>query len=292
MTRPLRAITFTLSLLALLAIAGCSTGLKLAYDNLERLALWEIDDYVDLDDPQKALFRKEFKALHIWHRQSQLPLYAADLRSLAAAIDTGAPLGSAATTTLSQADGHGERLWEQAKPGVERLLATLGDGQIADYDVKQRRKFAEEAAERADEALDDRRKRWLREWRNSMKRWLGTLNAQQTALLEAGWNAQIAHLREPAERAAVRLASHQRFIAGLSTGRKEPGLIARFTREADAAEKALGDAAQARERALIATLFDAADAQQRRRLKATLLELAGDFDALAARGASVPAAAP
>lgn len=291
MTRTLRAITLTLSLALLLAIGGCSTGLKLAYDNLERLALWEIADRVDLDDSQKALFRKEFKALHAWHRQTQLPLYSADLRHFAAAVDRGEALGEAVSVTLGRADAHGQRLWDQAKPGVERLLAALNEAQIAAYDARQRKEFARDAAEAAEDSLDDRRKRWLRDWRDSLKRWLGKLNAEQSRVLDEAWTAQLADLREPAARAAVRLASHERFIAGLQT-RSEPGLIARLTAAADSRETLRREAEQARDRALIAMLFDRADAEQRDKLKATLTELAEDFDALAAKAASVPAAAP
>ncbi len=291
MNRSLRAITLAPSLALLLALGGCSTGLKLAYNNLERLALWEVDDEIDLDDAQKAAFRQEFQALHRWHRQTQLPLYAAGLRSLATAIDRDEPLGAAVTKTLEAADGHGETLWEQARPGVERLFATLSDRQIADYDAEQRKEIDKESRKHADDTPDDRRKRWLREWRNSLDRWIGKPNAQQTALLEAAWESESPKLRTPAERAAVRLASHGRFIAGLAT-RTEPGLLARLIAHADASEKARSEAAEARERALLATIFDAADAKQRGKLKAILIELAGDFESLAAKGASVAAAAP
>lgn len=291
MTTLPRRLLLALSLIALLMLGACSTGLKLGYDNLERLALWEVDDYIDLDDPQKALFRMEFRALHGWHRQTQLRLYAADLRRFATVTASNAPLGAAATQTLSLADGHGQRLWEQAQPGIERLLAAIDDRQIADYDSRRRRKLEAEVAERADDSLDDRRKRWLREWRNSLDRWLGKLNPQQDALLDAAWTARIPELGDPAERARERLASHARFIDAL-TDRARPGLIARLTAQADARDKARDDADQARERALVAMLFDAADARQRKRLLATLGTLADDFDTLAARPASVPAARP
>lgn len=291
MTRTLRAITFSLSLALLLVTGGCSTGLKLAYDNLERLALWEIDDRIELDDSQKALFHKEFKDLHAWHRRSQLPLYAADLRTLAAAIDGNQPLGTAADQTLSKADAHGQRLWEQSKPGIERLLASVSDTQIIAYDQQQREDIDKDLRKQAGDSLDERRKRWLRDWRKGLDRWIGKLNPRQVALLDAAWARESPQLRTPEARAALRLASHERFIVGLKS-RAEPGLIARLIAGADTSEAARDDAAQLRERALIASLLDCADAKQRGKLKATLLELADDFDNLAARGASVPAAAP
>ncbi|MBA4284288.1 MAG: hypothetical protein C0434_01995 [Xanthomonadaceae bacterium] len=291
MTLPLRSLAAALSLLLLLATVGCSTGLKLAYDNLERLALWEVDSEIDLDDAQKAAFRDEFRALHQWHRQTQLPLYAADLRALADAIDGNADLGAAIIAMLGKAEAHGKQLWERAQPGAERLLTRLGDAQVTAYDARQRTAIDEEAREHADDSLEDRRKLWLREWRNSLDRWIGKLNDRQRALLDAAWISEQPQLRTPAEHAAARLARHQRLIAGLAT-RSEPGLTDRLIAAADPRERARSDAAQARERVLLARLLDAADTRQRDRLKATVRELADDFERLSRRGASVASAAP
>lgn len=291
MTRPLRLLAVALPLLLLLATSGCSTGLKLAYDNLERLAVWEVDSEIDLDDAQKAAFRAEFRPLHHWHRQTQLPLYAADLRTLADAIDSNADLGAAVIATLAQAEAHGKVLWTRAQPGTERLLAQLGDPQIAAYDVRQRKAIAKDARKHADDSLEERRQHWQREWRKSLDRWIGKLNDRQRALLDAAWSGEQPLLRTPAEHAAARLASHQRLIAGLAT-RSEAGLTDRLIAAADSRERARSDAAQARERALLARLLDAADRRQRDTLKATVRELADDFDLLSRRSASVATAAP
>jgi len=291
LTRSRLAALLPALLLALLLLSGCSTGLKLGYDNLESLALWEVDSEIDLDDAQKAAFRTEFRALHRWHRQIQLPLYAADLRALAAAIAGNAELGAAATAAIARAEQHGEQLWAQARPGVERLLDSLSDAQIADYDRRQRKRLDKEARKHADDTLAERRADWLKDWRNSLDRWIGTLNDRQRALLDAAWESEHPLLRTPAERAAIDWARHQRLIAALAT-RHEPGFAARLIAGADPAEKARSDAAQARGQQLLARLLNMADDRQRQKLKTRLLELAEDFDTLAQRGASVAVAAP
>lgn len=279
MTLLLRPLAVVLSLLFLSAISGCSTGLKLAYDNLERLALWEVDREIDLDGPQKAAFRAEFHRLHRWHRQTQLPLYAADLRALADAIDRRADLGAAVNATFDQAEAHGKHLWVQAQPGAERLLARLGDAQIAAYDARQRKAIDKDARKHADDSVDDRRKHWLREWRNSLDRWIGALNDRQRALLDAAWSEEQALQPTPAEHAAARRARHQRLIAGLAT-RSEPGLFDRLIAAADSRETARSEAARGRGRALLARLLDVADARQRDHLKAAVHELADNLDQL------------
>lgn len=271
-----RAVTIVLTGLLLLAGSGCSTGLKLGYNQLERLARWEIDREIDLDAAQKAAFTAEFQALQRWHRQTQLPRYAADLRLLAAAIERGQPLGSAVDAALAAAEIHSDALWQQAQPGTERLLATLADVQVAEYDRRRRKALDKQARRHADDSPDDRRKHWRREWRDSLDRWIGALNAQQLALLDAAWPHEQTLERSPAEQAAVRLARHQRLVAGLAS-RREPGLLVRLTAAADPQERVRSEADRARARALLITLLNAADQRQRDRLQATVQELADDL---------------
>lgn len=271
-------------------VSGCSTGLKLAYDNLERIALWQLDEYVTLDDAQKAAFRREFAALKAWHRAQQLPQYVTDLTRLADAIDRGEPAGAAVLATLVAADAHAQRVWDEARPGVERLLALLDDPQIAEYDARLRKRIAKAAREAADDSPAERREDWIDGWHDEMKPWLGRLNAAQKAVLDTAWTAEQPFLRSPEELAAVRLAGHARFVALLAS-RRQPDLTARLRAEADAREQARGDAARARERALIVRLFEAADADQRRHFSRAVRKLAGQLDELLEPAASVPAAA-
>jgi len=72
----------------LTAASGCS--IKLAYNNLDRLVLWQVGDYVRLDREQKAYLRQEVDTLLYWHRRNHLPLYADYMRTLAVTL-TDAP---------------------------------------------------------------------------------------------------------------------------------------------------------------------------------------------------------
>ncbi len=62
-----------------LVLTACST-IKLGYENLPRLAVWQADSYLSLDDDQEAALNRHAKALQRWHRQEQLPVYAEFLR--------------------------------------------------------------------------------------------------------------------------------------------------------------------------------------------------------------------
>lgn len=275
---------------ATLAIGGCSAGYQLAYANLERLALWQVGDYIALDRAQKTAFREEFATLKRWHHREQLPEQIAGLRRLAAAIEHGVAADRAVLATLERIDADALALWQQARPGIERLLAGLDDAQIADYDRRTEKRIEQRRREHADDSLAERRERWLDDWQDRLKPWLGKPNDAQRRLLEAAWDTEQPFLRSADDAAAAWLARHARFVALLGS-RAEPGLGERLEAEARSRDQARNDAEQQRQRALIGALFAAADAGQRRQFVAALRKLAGQLEALREPSASGDAAA-
>lgn len=69
-------------------LAGCST-VRLGYTQLDNIALWTAERYFDLDEQQKKNFRTRFYYLHKWHRDEQLPDYAAFLEQAKARLERG-----------------------------------------------------------------------------------------------------------------------------------------------------------------------------------------------------------
>jgi len=67
---------------ALILLAGCSTGVRMGYNQAETLVSWRLSDYVDFEPHQRELFGQKFRAIHDWHRREQLPEYAQLLREL------------------------------------------------------------------------------------------------------------------------------------------------------------------------------------------------------------------
>ena len=63
--------------LLLAALTGCS--IKVFYNNADRYARWQIQDYVDLDREQRATLSVALKEILAWHRVEHLPLYAEHL---------------------------------------------------------------------------------------------------------------------------------------------------------------------------------------------------------------------
>ena len=67
-------------LLALVAtvLAACSAT-RLAYNQAPNLVYWWIDGHVDFSDPQSAQMRQDIDGFLVWHRTTELPVYAARL---------------------------------------------------------------------------------------------------------------------------------------------------------------------------------------------------------------------
>lgn len=74
-------------LLLSVALSGC--GMRFVYNNLDWLAYWLIDDYVELSEQQQQQLEPMLQNWLAWHRRSQLPIYLAQLQLLRAQIVAG-----------------------------------------------------------------------------------------------------------------------------------------------------------------------------------------------------------
>jgi hypothetical protein len=108
--------------------SGCAT--RLLYNNLERVVVWRTGDYVDLDRAQRDWLRTRVRIHLAWHRQHQLPQWAAQLRRFEAEIrDDGLSEASLDGFYANGLGWSGEILQEIAPTGAE-LLRALSDAQL------------------------------------------------------------------------------------------------------------------------------------------------------------------
>lgn len=116
-------------LLALLLLgSGCSV--RMAYNNLDRLARWSVSDYIDLSDTQRACFDAAFDRLWRWHRAEHLPQYAGFLQELRGTLGDGideAEMRVLVDRVVAWAD----EIEQQGLPAAAALLASLSDAQVA-----------------------------------------------------------------------------------------------------------------------------------------------------------------
>ncbi len=124
--RPVRvAALFALSL----CVAACST-LKLGYENLPRLATWQADRYLALDDEQESLVARRVGELQRWHRQNLLPVYAGFLGRIEEQVLTTVTAEQVADWRRELGDGW-EPLAQKLAPAVAELAVTLRPEQLA-----------------------------------------------------------------------------------------------------------------------------------------------------------------
>lgn len=269
-----------LAMLIVLALTACSAP-QLAYERLDWLAGWRLGQFVDLDSSQDAAFETEFQALWKWHRAEELPLYAEDLRQLAATT-SGPITAEFIEASAARAGAHVGRVLERARQPACAVISGFSDAQRDSL----LRRIDEEIADDADEYLvpteTELRQRAAKRLRQSVERWTGAVSEAQAAQI-AAWS-QLRPMRYAAW-IAQRKEWRGRFAATLDR-RREPGLCGElkdlFT-PATAKPEALRLQDQADARAWFAFLAgfsETLDARQREHLRDELLDLAADLDQL------------
>jgi hypothetical protein len=128
------------ALAALALICACST-VKLGYNNLEEVAYWWLDGYVDLTGEQRPRVREELARLHAWHRATELPRYA-DLLHRVATLAAGDVTPAQACGVIAEIRGRLEVLATHATPAIATIAQGLEPAQLQHLERKYRRNNA------------------------------------------------------------------------------------------------------------------------------------------------------
>ena len=128
MTIPVHTVRLLIALCAVTLLYGC-TFTRFAYNQADTAAVWVANDYFDLTGEQKDEIQKRFERYHAWHRNEQLPEYAAFMRAAKAKLQDGA----SKEDVIWFMDGLRSRtriMAKQAAPDIAALVATLTPQQI------------------------------------------------------------------------------------------------------------------------------------------------------------------
>lgn len=165
----------------MLALSGCSLP-KLSYDNAQWLLRLRLYDFFEPDQQQDELMSRGLARLHAWHRQHELPHYAAAFAGLAERVERGLEASDLTwlrdtTTTRYQA------LAAQAVTEALPTLRTFDEGDFAALTHKLAERNDEYVSEllSGDEAPQQRAQ--TERLVEHLERWTGTLNPAQRALL-------------------------------------------------------------------------------------------------------------
>ncbi len=170
-----------LAFLLVLALSACSLP-RLAYNNADTLLRFKGTDYFEPSYQQDLLMTAAIRRVHAWHRQQELPRYAAGLENMAQRVGTG----------LSADDVHWLRGFVRARYRALAIraldeampaLRTLTPDNLAALE----RKLAEINDDYADEFLSGSRTKRDRAQRDHLRehfeRWTGPLADAQVALI-------------------------------------------------------------------------------------------------------------
>ena len=154
-----------------LLLSGCGT--QFAYNNLTLITPWYVDDYIDLDRQQKAVFKAHLKTLHEWHRSSELPIY----REILLEIQTELEADVLDTQAISQQFLKLRTRWEaiilKSTPAIVEISQSLTD--------EQRTSFFQALEERNEKRLAemDSTQEHLQESVERIEKWMGALSPDQ-----------------------------------------------------------------------------------------------------------------
>ncbi|HSV47477.1 MAG TPA: DUF6279 family lipoprotein [Ramlibacter sp.] len=168
---------------AWLGLAGCS-AIKLGYNNLDALAYWWIDGYVDLTDEQAPRVREDIARLHQWHRAHELPKIGAVLARLEQMLP-GDIAPAQACTLVAPVRERLRASADRAEPAAVTLALDLGPEQLRHLERRYRKnnaQYRKEWLEPAPAELRDKRLQLLLE-RGEMV--YGRLDEPQRAALRA-----------------------------------------------------------------------------------------------------------
>lgn len=278
-----------LALLLLSVLSGCSV--RFVYNHADRFAVWQAEEYLDLDRAQRDWFRARMRLFLHWHRTNQLPRWSEALRDFELAVQDEVRREDFEAFVFAGERWADEILME-ILPTTTELLASLSDAQVAALPETFAQRNAELNEDYAGLSEAEQKAVWRREMREGLDRWVGDLNAGQELLLDA------ASERVVADNGSW-IGYRERWQAELLTALARRGDAAAFEAtlrrlvldrehwytEDYARTRANNDAAYLD---FTVALLGSLDARQRERLSRRLVDLAEDFEALAAEDVTPP----
>ncbi len=120
-----------LMVIVTLLLSGCSS--KLAYNNLDWLASWYLDDFIELTDQQEKEFEKRLSAILVWHREDELPQYREQLLQLQQQLQTPQISALQWSQHIQKISAHWLRIRNKASLEMAIMAPELSNEQVSDF---------------------------------------------------------------------------------------------------------------------------------------------------------------
>ena len=178
-----KALRIVLLVASGVLLQGCST-VKLAYNQVQHLAYWQLNSYLGLSETQTERVRDELSELHQWHRDTMLPRHAELLQKVQAQLPS-AMSPEQACRIYGDARTQFDKMLTYAEPKLVWLASQLSDAQIRNLQKKQVDSNADWKKEWVDIRPDKLREQRFKQLLSRAETFYGTLEEPQKAALSA-----------------------------------------------------------------------------------------------------------
>jgi hypothetical protein len=242
-----------IGLLAIAAALAACSAVRLGYNNLNEVAYWWLDSYIDFTDEQAAPAREDLARLHQWHRTHELPRLVEVLQGMEE-LAGGDISPAQACAVVEQVRERLVATARHAEPAATTLAMGLAPEQLSHLERKYQTNNAKYRREWLRPAKAESVEKRFRQFADRSETIYGRLDAPQRALLRRELEQSVF---DP-ERILAERQRRQR--DALETLRKLAGQSVAF------------DEAQGLLRGYLARVQEAPDPEQRRYQRALLDE--------------------
>lgn len=174
---------FIAAICAIFLLSGCTS--KWAYNNVDWLLYWYVDDYIDLERSQKKLLDVKVEEWHQWHRESELVQYKEQLLDLQKRINQGNLSAQEWRAEFKKASGHWQRFRDHIVPELSVLAVETSDEQIESLYAALEEENIKEQEERDEETIEERLEDSKKRLKKQLKERLGRLSDEQKLLVDS-----------------------------------------------------------------------------------------------------------
>lgn len=162
-------------------LSGCSS--TFAYNNLDWLLYWYLDDYVELENDQKQLFDTKLETWLAWHRQQELTKYKKQFSQLQGRLAQGPLTQQDWLEQFDLALSHWYELRQEIGPELIEFSVQLSDQQITGLFEELEKSNLEREEERADTSEQERLEDQIEDTQDRFKNYVGRLTKTQKTLI-------------------------------------------------------------------------------------------------------------
>ncbi|GAB2683199.1 DUF6279 family lipoprotein [Aliiglaciecola aliphaticivorans] len=174
-------VVISVCLVAILLLSGCTS--KFAYNNIDWMMYWYIDDYIDLDKSQKGLLDEKVEKWLKWHRQQELANYRQHLIDVKADIQSGYLTSQEWSNHMERGNQHWARFRNEISPELAELSIHLSDDQIHEMFDALEKENQKKEEKRNKKSKEERRQDAIEDTQDQIKKWVGKLSNSQKELI-------------------------------------------------------------------------------------------------------------